>query len=58
MMEITFPPEYGYVLAVALAMGLQTYFTGIFVAVRARKSAFTLDWMNRNFKDEHEKAFG
>ena len=58
MIEITIKPTYGYVLMVCVVMALQNFITGIITGASARSKVINQDWMNRNFKKEHDKAFG
>ena len=45
-------------MGTALVMAFQNYFTGMFAGGRGRKYAFKQnDFIQRNFEEEHNKAF-
>ena len=58
MIEITIKPYYGYVLMVCIIMALQNYFLNLITGVNARTRSMNKDWIERNFKKEHDKEFG
>jgi hypothetical protein len=55
-MQITLPAEFNYVIWTSLFIGLQCFFTG-FVSGGKRKNTFTKEFMEKNFGEEHRKAF-
>ena len=57
-MEVTIKPFYGYVLMLCIIMALQNFITGLITGVNSRTRVLNKDWMKRNFKKEHDKAFG
>ena len=57
-MEVTIKPFYGYVLMLCIFMALQNFITGLITGANSRTRTVNKDWMDRNFKKEHDKAFG
>ena len=64
MVAITLPSagdgtmnEYAYVLLTSLWIAFQCYMTGFLVVEVKRAKTFTDEYMNKNFLDEHKKAF-
>jgi hypothetical protein len=51
------PPEYGWVLLVAVLYGFECLVVGFGVAGRIRGKVFTEEYMKQNFGSEHQKCF-
>ena len=66
MVKITLPSsgidgsalnDYGYVLLTAMWIAFQCYMTGFLVVEVKRAKTYTQEYMEKNFLDEHKKAF-
>ena len=56
-MKLVLAESYNYVLWTSLVVAIQCFITGFAVAARKRYSIFTADFLEKNFGDEHRKAF-
>ena len=56
-MQLILPESYNYVLWVGLFVALQCFFTGFIVAGKKRGKIFTPEFLEKNFGEEHRKAF-
>uniref|UniRef100_A0A7S3IH34 MAPEG family protein n=1 Tax=Strombidium inclinatum TaxID=197538 RepID=A0A7S3IH34_9SPIT len=57
MINVAFPPEYGWVLIASVTAAFQTLFVG-FVAGGSRKATFNPEFMENEFGKIHRDAFG
>ena len=55
---VSIPSEYGHVLLVSVVIALQCSLIGYLVAGLKRVRLFTKAFMEKNFAEEHKKAFG
>lgn len=53
-----FKKQYGYVVLASMGIGLQCFFTGFGVSMRARQKYFTDQFMQDNFGEIHQKEVG
>lgn len=56
-MTITISSDFGFTLSAIAAIAIQCIFTG-FIAGGSRKKIFSKEYMERNFGEQHKKAFG
>jgi hypothetical protein len=56
--SLTIPSEYGYVLIVAVLLGLELVIIGFAIAGAARRKAFPKEFLDKHFGEEHKKATG
>jgi len=52
------PDDYGFVLLAIFGMTVVYFLIGMIFVNVARKKTFTQEFMEKNFADEHKKAFG
>ena len=56
-MNFKIPKNYGLVLIISTAIGLECYATGFLISQNSRRKHFNKKYLEENFKEQHEKAF-
>lgn len=58
MQTSAFKKQYGYVVLASMGIGIQCFFTGYGVAMRARNKYFNDQYLQENFGDIHQREVG